>query len=1213
MRLAEGGGRMRQVISLVKHAAQIFEATLTEAPPALLERSLAQIQCIGTSYFLCFHDTYASLAQIKEMGEQVPDGFLLNVIFGLLECEESLERYNLSKEISSLSQAFSDIEQLVTAGASIDCQLALIVVDILIQLGAPSSVVRLLAEKGEELAPQSLEIRAGNGVDVDFQNIQKCMMDWRIRAFLDSDLCCPLVGPLDEDNWLASLDQVFRALAWCEGIAMRAKADKNDSLRIQGVDFLKKRVMEPLVFTLAKRVKWKDSYAIPENIFPLLYERVTLLLMDCYPNELPEFLHNLRARAGDQLGLYSEGFRGSIFSVLKKLTIREIGPSLIEEVFRLLKLWKEHVILGVENRHELVPELLKLIPLFVKMGANEEAEGLYRHMLGVSMGPTWYKEDQLGIMVEVLRNMPPSDNVQAKLPLVAGYLERASGEMTFQRFVRYEKAALIGELFRRGRFAGGCRYFIRQTCGTMAELQSETQHGVVDKPSPTVGMRHPGGALDEQHAILQMVKNASGVDWRLRWALLEIFQCGDERHLDDYAAEYARIINQNGTSESLISEMVRRADFIVGAEIEPEERSRFVESLRRELRTDHHDAFSRIMAQPSTENLQQEVNAPLPPGQNFSPQVDSRDEDDLYLPGIFGKQSATREADAALAIAETHIKLGNLGAAKDQAAKVLKLLQNGGWSIWGNLSATSTRAEALLREGAVDPGEVIRAYAPLLVAERHASKWRIAEHLIAKVAHLLHEDERSKQLQYAIDHVHLMVGEAAEEIAMFGFLNEEPPCDASLELFKFVLWLVDHPKWLRREKAAAMVAWLVESDPIYFQQAVKEAFSMSTGYSAEILCGILDEMSTREPTDIWDRVFDCLELENVLKNCRHVGRLAVLHRIAERAANAGSIKGAEVASRIEEQFRPGVIELGTSNSDVKITRWANCVSREWKKLNQLDLISKELIISLEEELTRICRPVNLQDAWNLENAVSVSFREPINRPLNRWEAKVRFALNVVLFEYSSKRDFKKIEFILRVFNPLSPERTLTPGFTSPAETALKAFTSKDYTRAIGDSEFFFLDYHEIIEREEVNRWDYLEVLAVIVSASSLRRGFFLPSTDTSFRSKELPGLDEKIGSPHETCCHLEPDFAFFGSFTPAFPLQYFTQLINAKESDFLRVNWRNGRSGDVQYFGRPVQEGCLLAVRRTSVQLPEDKKLAWILRLNGKIITMVDSQNSLLY
>lgn len=69
-------------------------------------------------------------------------------------------------------------------------------------------------------------------------------------------------------------------------------------------------------------------------------------------------------------------------------------------------------------------------------------------------------------------------------------------------------------------------------------------------------------------------------------------------------------------------------------------------------------------------------------------------------------------------------------------------------------------------------------------------------------------------------------------------------------------------------------------------------------------------------------------------------------------------------------------------------------------------------------------------------------------------------------------------------------------------------------------------------------------------------------------------------------------------------------MINAKEDDFSRANWRNGRSSDVRYLGHPLQEGCLLAVKRAAVRLPDGKKLAWIVRVNGDTVTMVDLQNN---
>jgi hypothetical protein len=1212
MRLADGYGRNSQVANILDYANQTVRKALSEEPSENLIYYLAQVNCVGSSYFLCFRDTYADFKRLKEIEQEVVplENFLLLIICTLFKCETFFDEYNLSKNIKSLPQVFSDIEELIIAGASFDKRLIPEIVDSLIQLGAPSSTVQLISDKGEKLTLQTINIRKDNGVDVDFSSIHQVSAQWRTAAFLNSDFNCPLVGAFDDTNWFSSLEQLICALSWCEGKARLAKADKDKKLQRESLQFLKTRVLQPLSFSLAQRVNWQNSYAIPESIFPHLYDRITVLLLDCYPEEMAIFLDNLSNRAVDQLGLYTEGFREVMFVVFHKLTTQEIEATLLENVLKLLQQWKEHVICGVENRHELVPELLRLIPIFVKVGADEEADDLYRYTLSVSMGSSWYKEDQFSLMVSTLRKMPPSDNVQAELPLVAGYLERASGEMTFQRSVRYEKMFLIGELFRRKNFSSGCRYFKRQVCGSTTELLSESQQGFIDKPSPTVGMRHPGGALDEQQAILEMVRNSEGIDWRLRWTLLEIFQCGDERHFDNYVTEYARLINQAGIDASVTSEMINRVEFVFGAEIDPKQRSQFLNIFSKELNKNLHSAFSKFIVQVSTTDTLVEYSTETT---SISQDSESTDrEDSLYFPGTFGYPSAIKKADSEMREAEKQLKLRNLVSAQKQATKVLQILQDGGWSIWGDmLDKTHHDAENLLRQQVNTSADLIRFYAPLIAAERYDSKWKIAEHLITKIADLFDEDERSQLLQYAINHVNLMVGDATKEIAMFDFLTEESHCEASIGLFSFILWFLDHPQWLRRNKAAGMVAWLVNSDPTYLEIAVKKAFSMATGYSADILCGVLDDMSMRQPQQFWNKIFPLLDLEYILQNCKHVSRLAVLHRIAERAGKVSSTTGITVASGIVEKFRSGKIELADSDIDFDhlIPNWANCVRKECDALERLGLVTKELVMALEEKISEICTPLTIQENWNLENAVSTSFREVENRHLNRWEAKVRFALNTALFPYVSQRNFTKIESVLRVFNPSLPERTLIPGSSSLSDAIFKSISSrKDYSGAIGNKEFFFLNYYGMMEQGKGDDCVIIEILAIVVPSfftNEILRLF----QKKYFSSKELPNFNSG-STDHETCWHLKPDFAFFGSFTPAYPLPDFKRLIKAKDDDFLRINWRNGKSSEVRFCGRPIQEGCLLAVKRDAVNLPEGKKLAWCFQMNGKLITVVDSQNN---
>ena len=248
----------------------------------------------------------------------------------------------------------------------------------------------------------------------------------------------------------------------------------------------------------------------------------------------------------EQLGLYNEGFRRALEALIKPFIKAEGLESVADTVFDMLVAWRDYTLMNVENRHELVPELLKIVPLLVRAGAPEEALRTYRAVLGVSMGPGWYKEDQLSLMSEVLAALPSDTAVDpAALAQIAAYLERATGEMTFRRYVRADKGTFIGELCRRGLSADAVSYFQHQSCGTNQQLFDQAAEGNLDRVSPFVGMRFPGGALEEQAALLQFVKHIDdSLGWRICWALLETYLHGDDRRSDDWGRAYADIINR---------------------------------------------------------------------------------------------------------------------------------------------------------------------------------------------------------------------------------------------------------------------------------------------------------------------------------------------------------------------------------------------------------------------------------------------------------------------------------------------------------------------------------------------------------------------------------------------------------------------------------------------------------------------------------------------
>ncbi|GJB30893.1 hypothetical protein [Aeromonas caviae] len=159
---------------------------------------------------------------------------------------------------------------------------------------------------------------------------------------------------------------------------------------------------------------------------------------------------------------------------------------------------------------------------------------------------SWYKEDQFAVMSRVLEALPANADIAPEaLSQIAAYLERFSGEMTFQRYVRADKGTFIGELCRRGLYADAVRYFQHQACGTIEEVYKQASCGNLDRVAPLVGMRYPGGALEEQASLLQLLaQSGTQADWRVRWSLLEVYQHGDDRHLGDWGGAYAGLIQE---------------------------------------------------------------------------------------------------------------------------------------------------------------------------------------------------------------------------------------------------------------------------------------------------------------------------------------------------------------------------------------------------------------------------------------------------------------------------------------------------------------------------------------------------------------------------------------------------------------------------------------------------------------------------------------------
>ena len=1150
---------------------------------------------------MCISSKYAPVSLIKEIlsSPSKSENLLQILLITLRRYKASCQYFGIAYNKSILDAAFDDLQILIDEVEYKNDSSELDVIDDIIILGAPTDIVLSLV--GNTFKPiDLLQFVAEDNVSIDKNLFFTGMAQCKLASFLNEKIPCSECLDIELLDWHSKINQTGKTLSWCDGAARRTK-NKEDVAGLQTVwTLLVENVFNELRFTLAQRVMWQDSYAIPETIFPYLYYYLTDLIIDVYPDKLNYLLSFIDEQFSNQCGLYSEGFREILAIVLDRVSRLSTDTSIEDQSYALLSRWESFVRINVKNRHELVPELLTLIPLFTRLDASEEANRIYQDTLAVSMGPSWYKEDQLSLMTEVMKNIPQDEPFETGvLSKVAGLLEAASGEMTFQRYVRYDKADFVSVLCSRGNYANAVNYFLRQTCGTNEQLVTEVTEGEIDRISPLRGTRFPGGALDEQEVIYRILDSAiSSTNWSLCWALLEIYQLGDERHLSKSAMLYARLLDQMVANNDVQKIMISRLKIICESELEKNQRSNFLLSLRDNLSSNLMKLVEKQFDIPPQVEKSDKVTSidrnSVEEKENKSKDSSSEDStirDAISMPGIFGTLESDRESNELLLQAERHLARNNKLAAQTKALAALESLQRGGWSIWNNLSPEARKGENILIDSADSCEAITKLYGSLIMNEMYIDKWRQANHLIERISGLANPDQRAAIVRLVVEHIEIIVGNA--KLHEYEFLEKVQTTDVSDSLIHLLLNAIDHPKWQRREKAATVVLWLLKNDPQYVSIIGPYAFTMHDGNLPDVLCGVLDNLSLSGAKNLWERLAPSINIEDIQNNCKHVGRRAVLIRIVDRAAKKGSIDASTTLEYLKSKTYQSVKSLeSSSKSGVDCPDWAIIAKDKWLELENMGLATTELVECATTIIEDICSPLSIETSIELEQLLSEGFRESDNHPLGRWMAKVRFALQVALFPTVTKDTLYSIENLFRSYNPTLIDRLRITGFTSPSNKWLTALFKKQGVIKPVDGDDHYLDFFERVWFG--SRWRTIRLTAFFYNTHTTPTPHSCLSTFTSTQP-----LISSHATKQESCVGVEVCPAFFGSFTPAVPSQALMEMTGAKGSDLTRAYWQYGRLSEHE--GASYEhEGCYLSIKSTALnRLPPNIQLAWVIRVNG--------------
>lgn len=1147
---------------------------------------------------MCLTNRYLSIENIKQNYSGPEAELITPLCISIVYYQIYCENYQIRPNQQLLGAAFTDLQDLLSE-REITEKVSLYSVAAMISLGAPLSIIQKFSKQYLE-KEFSIDFIAKDSVSLDEELLREGMSAWKVQSFMNSDQACPALIPLSPADWKHGISSICKLIAWCEGTARRAVESSDLELLNHVWSKLQKEIFTQLECTLEQRTRWEDSYALPESIIPLIYKEITDLVLSIFPQHLSELLSFIEKQFSKQCGVYSEGFRKILETTLERLTRSQRDNDVEDQAFSLLISWRDFVLANLKNRHELIPELLTIIPLFVRLDASEEAQKTYESALAFSMGPSWYKEDQFNLIIS---SLSPIDNEasipEGVLPRMAELLDAADGEMTFQRFVRYAKRDFIGALCKRGNYNGAAGYFIRQTYGSYEELLQDATKDSIDRVSDLKGSRFPGAALDEQDAIWSILQAAiPTVHWPLCWALLEIFQFGDSRHIKNYAACYANLIQQTTGDNDAQTMMLKRIKLICESEIEEEHRSKFLDSVAKELPNDFILKFEQIFGKISKESTHTTRSSSIDSIEHYAQEeLQSNDveepEDDLRLPGLWGTNKAINEAKEALLNAEKHLRRRNVSEAQKTALDALKKIQTGKWSIWTNTEPEISKAKNILLQTTTSTSETIELFSSLISNEHYAERWLMANNIIEWLGEKANKDEHARLLELTIDHLELLVGTTDNQLESYQFLDNPHEIDAPSCIIKLILHAIDHPTWLRSEKAADMLLWLLKNHSKYIPTIGSKAFSMDSNNHPDVICGVLDQLSNSNPIQLWDQLSPALHIESIMNNCKHLGRLIVLKRIISRAKSNGSTSAHSAFANLQDNI---FNQIGTTNilqkTDVECPSWATDFAFQWSKLKELGLTGSELIKQVSNEITKQCSPLSLEMAFEIEQLLAEGFRGYSHTPL-RWKAKVRFALNVALLRITPEPLMNQVEEIFRPYNPYDLENLRVIDFSSPTKTWLDQLSEQTPFPVNGRE--IYLDFYERIWFE--NQLTFFRVTAYFYHP---KRTPLLPSG--RFLSNEKPVL--KTPSPLDTCANVRALPVFFGSETPAVPTATMQKFITNPRLNLKRAYWRSGRAAESDG-GIPNNAGCYLSIDKNALRLPLGFKLAWLFELNGEIIDTI--------
>lgn len=1056
--------------------------------------------------------------------------------------------------------------------------------------------------------PNLLSLREKNGVDTNYKFLYKLSTYWLYKGFINYESKYP---KLKDDTWEQYLESVISLVGYIKGMAWRARCDGNETKVNDLANMLKSNLYPFLNLQLKERATWKRSYFIPEDTLVFIYQEISCFYRDYCPTRVHDILDFLLVGSNNQLGIYTEGYRETIFTVLA--TLKSI-TGVKRKIFELSKKLEKHIILGVQNRWERTEDLIKLTNIYIFLENEGSFYRVFQELLNSSMGPSWYKEDQLSLIRSSLISLKQTNKTESYLGNIASILEHASGEMTFQRYVRVEKEEFIGMLCKIGNVRNSIEYLKEQVLPSPNVLQEKAESTQIDYIDRGKGYKFGIGNIEEQSAILEILENNTDMHPLLKWGYCELFIIGDLRYLKRFASIMGEIISNSPTSNNR-EVLFKRLLKICISDMTIKERSEFLENIELFISPEHYKKIRELIEKNNIEieikdvSRKKDDNIEFPKKSSSSEaNIGNEDKvgDELFFPGTFGNNYSIEQFNQIYLEAIDEMEMDNYFKAKEKVVQGLNLLQKGGWNIWsGNLNPNVSQAFKLLAKISDNANDFIMSIGPLILEEKYALKWQIVKKVIDVIGHGSHEEEAADIFGEIIDHLTIMVRPPEELNDYYKWLNQKQVVTSTnIEMAQLFIWYLNNPSSHIRYRGPEILRALARIDPNFFIPIILDnSFNLNSDISAEVCAGVIYSIALEE-IDLILMFITQEYIINRIKDCDHFTIKYTYIKILE----LGNVSFFETGA-----FSPLKISISANEENDNLLR--NTLSI-FEVLEQNNLWNSQNYLELQQSIIDNNGGLSINDLFRIDSYLSIAYRK--QRGTLIIKSEVFKAINKVLVRQLYEEDAEKIYKLLCRINPNFPAEQIRLNSIPSKEKDIKNFITGKISPEIflSEGKYQHLHYLEFLYSDEAKSLDFIEITGFARKGERIITDEFdLEMLAWTYKQNGFP--DFSLGK-RNTFSYYEPlifkgelnESYYGGTITPAYINKEINILSNFQESDIIRESWIEGRSWEYGKVGIPLREGSRLLISKEKVDLINHIgwKLGWFVNYNDEYAFVIDPE-----